>query len=134
MNLQSKIINQIFLSPCLCASVALIVACDVELRKTDAQLGLKPQQSAGRRVYDSYCYRCHEPYSSRGKKGRSLKGVLGKQYLPQSGLPANDPQVADIIRYGRNMMPAFGQELTPQHQLGLPRALHDSGRQMPLLS
>ena len=121
-NLKSTIFNLKF---CLsvCASLSLL-ACDVELRKTDAQLGLNPQQAAGRRVYDSYCFRCHEPYSSRGKKGRSLKGVFGKQYLPQSGLPANDQQVGDIVRYGRNMMPSFGQELTQQQLQDLLAYLH----------
>jgi len=111
-NLKSTVFNLRF-SLSVCASLSLL-ACDVQLRKTDAQLGLNPQQATGRRVYDSYCFRCHEPYSSRGKKGRSLKGVFGKQYLPQSGLPANDQQVGDIVRYGRNMMPGFGQELTQQ--------------------
>jgi mono/diheme cytochrome c family protein len=108
----------------LCLSLGMLAACEVELRKTDAQLGLNPQQAAGRKVYDSYCYRCHEPYSSRGKKGRSLKGVFGKQYLPQSGLPANDQQVGDIIRYGRNMMPSFGQEFTQQQMQDLLAYLH----------
>jgi mono/diheme cytochrome c family protein len=109
---------------CLCASVALLVSCHVEVRKTDAQLGLTPQQTAGRRVYDAHCDRCHEPYSSRSKKGRTLKGVFKKQYLPQSGLPANDQQVGDIIRYGRNMMPSFGQELTQQQVQALLDYLH----------
>jgi len=123
MNLKSKIINLKLFSLYLFLS-ATLVACDVEIRKTDAQLGLNPQQSAGRRVYDSYCYRCHEPYSSRGKKGRTLKGVFGRQFLPQSALPANDPQVGGIIRYGRNMMPSFGQELTPQQIQDLLAYLH----------
>ena len=121
-NLKSTIINLKLFS--LCLYISLTLACDVELRKTDAQLGLNAQQAAGRRVYDSYCYRCHEPYSSRGKKGRSLKGVFGKQYLPQSGLPANDQQVGDIVRYGRNMMPSFGQELTQQQTQDLLAYLH----------
>src|SRR5438132_1974321 len=34
-------------------------ACDVERRKSDAELGLNPQQAAGRKVYDYYCDRCH---------------------------------------------------------------------------
>ena len=62
--------------------------------KSDAELGLNAQQAAGRRLYDQYCDRCHEPYSSRDKKGRSLQGVFKKQFLPQSGMPANDERVA----------------------------------------
>src|SRR5439155_21461891 len=98
MNLKSKIINLKLFSLYLFLS-ATLVACDVETPKTDALLGLNPQQSAGRRVYDSYCYRCHEPYSSRAKKGRTRKGVFGIQFLPQTLLPANVSQVVDIIRH-----------------------------------
>ncbi len=79
----------------LCA----LAGCDAERRKSDAELGLNPQQSAGRKLYDNYCDRCHEPYSSRGKKGPSLKGVFKQQYLPLSGLPANDARVGDIVVY-----------------------------------
>src|ERR1700729_734977 len=74
------------------AALALILSttgCDVERRKSDAELGLNPQQASGRKLYDDYCDRCHEPYSSRGKKGPSLKGVFKRQYLELSGLPAN---------------------------------------------
>jgi mono/diheme cytochrome c family protein len=99
-------------------------ACDTEIRKTDAQLGLTPQQAAGRRMYDDHCDRCHEPYSSRAKKADSLKGVFKRQYLPKSGLPATDQQVGDIVRYGRNMMPAFGQVLSQQQVDDLLAYLH----------
>ena len=110
-----------FLNPtvagCLAIPLAILFTlggCDVERRKSDAELGLTPQQAAGRRVYDSTCDRCHEPYSSRDKKGPSLQGVFRKQYLAKSGLPANDERAADIIRSGRGMMEGFGQTLTPQ--------------------
>src|SRR5437870_12192733 len=108
MNLKSKIINLKLFSLYLFLS-ATLVACDVEIRKTDAQLGLNPQQSAGRRVCDSYCYRFHAPSSSRGKKGRSLKGLSSMHFPPQSGLPATGPEVGGIIRYGHTMMPSVGQ-------------------------
>jgi mono/diheme cytochrome c family protein len=85
--------------------------CDVERRQSDAELGLNPQQAAGRRVYDKYCDQCHEPYSTRGKKGPAMKGVFQRAYLPMSGLPANDDRVGDIIRFGRSKMPAYGQVL-----------------------
>ena len=95
------------------AALLLIVcsACDVQRRKSDAELGLNPQQATGRRLYDQYCDRCHEPYSSRDKKGRSLQGVFKKQFLAVSGMPANDERVGEMIVTGRNMMPAFGQVL-----------------------
>ena len=56
------------------AVLMLCSGCDVQRRKSDAELGLNPQQAAGRRIYDQYCDRCHEPYSSRDKKARSLHG------------------------------------------------------------
>ncbi len=102
----------------------MLAGCEAERRKSDGDLGLNPQQAAGRRVYDQYCDRCHEPYSSRGKKGPSMKGVFKKQYLPLSGLPANDDRVGEIVRDGRSKMQGFGQVLTPQQVEDLLAYLH----------
>jgi mono/diheme cytochrome c family protein len=114
------------LTMCICGAVTLVLlaGCDVERRKSDAELGLNAQQAAGRRVYDRHCDQCHEPYSSRGKKGPSLKGVFKKQYLSESGLPANDDRVGEIIRLGRSKMPAFGQTLDQQQQQDLLAYMH----------
>jgi mono/diheme cytochrome c family protein len=90
------------------------LGCTVERRKTDAELDLTAQQAAGRRVYDDRCDRCHEPYSTRGKKGPSLKGIFKRPYMPESGLPANDERATDIIRYGRSKMPGFSEVLTQE--------------------
>lgn len=98
----------------LIGGTLVLGGCDVERRKSDAELGLNPQQAAGRRVYDRYCDQCHEPYSSRGKKGPSLQGVFKRQYLPLSGLPANDERIGEIVKYGRSKMPAYGRELNQQ--------------------
>ena len=107
------------------AAILLAVsACDVERRKSDAELGLNPQQSAGRRIYDAQCDRCHEPYSTRGKKGPGLQGLFQKKYLPLSGLPANDDRVTDIVRLGRNSMPAYSQTLNAQDIQDLLAYLH----------
>ena len=99
---------------CLLLVLLLLMGCEVERRKSDAELGLNPQQAAGRRVYDEYCDRCHNPYSSRGRQGPGLKGVFKKPYLPISGIPANDARVGEIIRMGRNKMEGFGNILTQQ--------------------
>jgi mono/diheme cytochrome c family protein len=107
-----------------CALLLLGTGCDVERRKSDAELGLNPQQAAGRKIYDKDCDQCHEPYSSRGKKGPSLKGVFHKQYLPESGLPANDDRVGEIIRFGRSKMPAYGKVLDQQQVEDLLAYLH----------
>jgi mono/diheme cytochrome c family protein len=105
-------------------ALALACGCDAERRRSDAELGLNPQQSSGRRTYESHCDRCHEPYSTRGKKGPSLKGVFQNKYLSLSGLPANDERVSDIIRLGRNEMPAYSQTLSPQDLQDLLAYLH----------
>ena len=117
------------ISPCLRASVVVLAflalaGCDAERRKSDAELGLNPQQAEGRKLYDNYCDRCHEPYSSRGKKGPSLKGVFKKQYLSVSGLPANDERMTDIVKYGRAKMEGFGQVMTEQQIKDLLAYLH----------
>ena len=104
--------------------VAMSLGCEVERRKSDAELGLTPQESVGRKIYDSNCARCHEPYSTHGKKGPGLKGVFKNKYLSFSGLPANDDRVSDIIRVGRNEMPGYSQTLSAQDIQDLLAYLH----------
>jgi mono/diheme cytochrome c family protein len=104
--------------------LATFLACDVERRKSDAELGLNPQQAAGRKIYDSHCDRCHDPYSTRGRKGPGLKGVFKQPYLSVSGLPANDERVVDIIRLGRKEMPGYSQTLSQQDIEALLAYLH----------
>ena len=104
--------------------VSGLAGCQAQRRKSDAELGLNPQQIAGRKVYDNYCDRCHEPYSSSGKQGPPLKGVYSKPYLPLSGLPANDERIGEIVRYGRSKMPGFGQALSNQQVQDLLVYMH----------
>jgi mono/diheme cytochrome c family protein len=101
-----------------------LAGCDVQRRKSDAELGLNSQQAEGRRIYDNYCDRCHVPYSSRGRQGPSMKGVFQRQYLPMSGMPANDDRVTDVIRLGRNKMPGYAQVLNQQQINDLLAYLH----------
>ncbi len=105
------------------APVLVFSACENEVRKSDAELGLNPQQASGRRVFDSYCARCHRAYSSRDLQGPSLQGMFRKPYL-SSGLPANDDRAGDIIRYGRSKMPGYGQVLDQQQLADLLAYLH----------
>ena len=53
-----------------------------------------------------------------------MKDVFKRQFLAQSGLPANDDRVIEIVRYGRNMMPGFGQVLTQRQMEDLLVYLH----------
>jgi mono/diheme cytochrome c family protein len=101
-----------------------LCACDVERRRSNAELGLNPQQATGRKIYDAQCDRCHEPYSTRGKKGPGLRGVFKQPYLSMSGLPANDERVADIIRLGRKEMPGYSQTLSQQDIEALLAYMH----------
>ena len=105
-------------------ALAALAGCDVERRKSDAELGLNPQQSAGRKIYDNYCDRCHRPDSTKGKKGPELKGVFQHQYLSQTGLPANDDRVSDIIRNGRPDMPGYSQVMSAQDMQDLLAYMH----------
>ncbi|MGA8213278.1 MAG: cytochrome c [Candidatus Sulfotelmatobacter sp.] len=104
--------------------LATLAGCDVERRKSDAELGLNPQQAAGRKIYDNYCDRCHRPDSTKGKKGPGLKGVFQHPYLPQTGLPANDDRVTDIIRNGRPDMPGYSQVMSAQDMQDLLAYMH----------
>ena len=112
-----------WIMPALLA-LSILSGCDIERRKSDAELGLNPQQANGRQIYDNHCDRCHRPYSTKGKKGPGLKSVFKNKYLPQTGLPANDERVTDIIRNGRPDMPGYGQVLSSQDIQDLLAYMH----------
>ena len=111
--------------PWLAAGLLLaLCACNsASLRKSDAELGLNPQQARGRHLYDRYCARCHEAYTTKSLQGPSLKDLYKKPYMP-SGTPANDDRVRDVIRLGRVKMQAFGQVLSQQDVEDLIAYLH----------
>jgi hypothetical protein len=114
-------IASVFLTGCFLFSAP---GCEVERRKSDAELGLNPQQISGRHIFDQNCERCHSAYSSKDRKGPSLKGVFHRQYLTVSGMPANDERVTDIVRMGRNNMEGFSQVLTQEQINDLLAYLH----------
>jgi mono/diheme cytochrome c family protein len=122
--LASKRISSGFVVSMAILALLALAGCDVERRKSNAELGLNPQQAEGRKLYDDYCDRCHEAYSSRGKKGPSLKGVFKQQYLSVSGLPANDDRVAEIVKNGRAKMEGFSQVMTDRQIQDLLAYLH----------
>jgi mono/diheme cytochrome c family protein len=119
-----KLLPILLLSALAALALSFATGCDVERRKSDAELGLNPQQVAGRKLFDNDCDRCHRPYSTKGKKGPGLKGIFQHQYLPLSGLPANDDRVSDIIRNGRPDMPGYSQVLSAQDLQDLLAYLH----------
>jgi mono/diheme cytochrome c family protein len=53
-----------------------------------------------------------------------MKGVFRRQYLPMSGMPANDDRVTDVVRLGRNKMTGYAQVLNQQQINDLLAYLH----------
>ena len=114
--------NRIVLA--LAALVILLAGCSHDpSSKSDAELGLNPQESSGRHIYQQTCYPCHDAHSVPGENGPNLQGLFKKTFLP-SGLPANERFVRQTILTGRNMMPAAGANLTPQQLDDLLAYLH----------
>src|SRR4051794_11389616 len=107
----------------LLLTAVLLAACSTEPHKSDAELGLNPQQAQGKRVWEQRCQDCHFAYLSRDLRGPSMQGLFKKQYMP-SGTPANDDRVRDVINLGRSKMPAFGRVLTPAQVDDLLAYLH----------
>jgi mono/diheme cytochrome c family protein len=112
-----------FLSAIILIVVTIFLACDSEPRKSDAELGLTPQQAQGRRVYDARCAECHYAYSTHDLRAPSLNRLFKKPFM-KNGIPANDDRVTDIILLGRAKMPAFQQKLTQQQLDDLMAYLH----------
>ena len=106
--LQPKRVWFAFIYGLVLIAIALFAACEAEPRKTDAELGLNPEQAFGRRVYDARCAECHYAYSTRNLRGPSLAGLFKHPYM-KNGMPANDERVTDIILIGRAKMPGFQQ-------------------------
>jgi mono/diheme cytochrome c family protein len=92
-------------------------------RMSDAQLGLNPQQAAGRQVFNRNCAVCHTAYTSETHGGPSLEGLFRKGELP-SGAPANDTRVREAILQGRAQMPPFKYTLSQQQVDELLAYLH----------
>ncbi len=121
--MKQKLKTRLWRGALLAVVVAGLGACDVEPRKTDAELGLNPVQAAGRHIFDRQCNGCHHAYSSRGLKGPSLEGIFKRPYL-KNGMPANDDRVREIITYGRAQMPAYGRALSSEQIDELMAYLH----------
>jgi mono/diheme cytochrome c family protein len=121
--LDSKRATRLVLTALVPLFLLALAACDAEPRKTDAELGLTPQQTAGRRVYEARCAECHYAYSSRELRGPTMHALFKKQYMT-SGIPVNDERVIDIIAMGRAKMPGFQNKLTVNQIADLMTYLH----------
>jgi mono/diheme cytochrome c family protein len=110
----------------LCAGVAMMIAAAVgctKLAPPTPLAELNAQQMRGRDVFQAHCAQCHNDRTNEPQQGQSLRGIFKKQYL-ESGAPANDDRVMEVILYGRGMMPALGRGITPDERQDLLAYLH----------
>ena len=110
----------------LCLGVAMMAAAAVGCTKLPPPTPLaelNPQQMHGHDVYQAHCAQCHNDRTNEPLNGQSLRGIFKKQYL-DSGTPANDDRVMEVILLGRPMMPAQGRLLSPQDREDLMAYLH----------
>jgi mono/diheme cytochrome c family protein len=110
----------------LCLGVAMVIAAAAgckQLPPPTPLSELNAQQMSGHEVFQAHCAQCHNDRINQPLNGQSLRGVFKKEYLP-SGAPANDDRVMNAILYGRPMMPAMGNTMTPQEREDLLAYLH----------
>lgn len=116
----------LFARALLCMGVAMMIAAAIGCTKIPPPTPLtelNPQQLQGHDVFDTRCANCHNDRNNNPLNGPSLMGIFKKQYLP-SGAPADDDRVMSAILYGRNMMPAMGNTMTPDERADLMAYLH----------
>jgi mono/diheme cytochrome c family protein len=84
---------------------------------------LNAQQLRGHDVFQAACARCHNDRTTYALHGPALYGLYRRQYLP-SGAAATDERVTATIQHGRDLMPEFGDKLSPQQLDDLLAYLH----------
>jgi mono/diheme cytochrome c family protein len=104
-------------------AIFALTACRPPLPPSKPLSELTPQEAAGHQVYAAHCARCHYANSDRSLHGPGLQALYKQKYLP-SGAPANDDRVTAVILHGRNMMPAFGNNIDEQQLDDLLAYLH----------
>ena len=110
----------------LCVGVAVMAAAAVGCTKLPPPTPLaelNAQQMRGHDVYQARCASCHNDRTNEPLNGQSLRSIFKKQYL-ESGAPANDERVMDVVVLGRPMMPAVGRSMSPQERDDLLAYLH----------
>ncbi len=104
-------------------NILIAAGCRPALPPSKPLAELTPQEATGHAVFQSNCARCHYTNSQNGLNGPGLQGLYKQRYLP-SGAPANDDRVSSVILHGRNMMPAFGNNLDDRQLNDLLAYLH----------
>lgn len=107
------------------ATAAMLAAlgCKPALPPSKPIADFTPQEASGYALFQSRCAGCHYASSAKALHGPGLQGLYKKRYLP-SGAPANDDRVVWVILHGRNLMPAFGNNLDEQQLNNLLAYLH----------
>lgn len=70
--------------------------------KTDRESIMK-----GKELYESKCFFCHDPYSTKTIVGPGHKGIMKGQFLPVSKKPSTPENIALQIRNPYRDMPSF---------------------------
>lgn len=84
---------------------------------------LTPTQLRGQRLFGATCAVCHRADSTTPLSGPGLKGMYGKKFL-NSGAPANDERVTEVIHTGRRGMPGYSGTLSDAQIGDLVAYLH----------
>jgi mono/diheme cytochrome c family protein len=100
--------------------LALALGCET---KEPAKPELTPSQLRGQRIYQASCAVCHRADSTAPLNGPGLKDMYRKKFL-ESGAPANDERVEEVIRKGRRAMPGYEQTYNDQQIRDLIAYLH----------
>jgi mono/diheme cytochrome c family protein len=73
------------------------------LPHSKAEALFTPEEAQGAQVFHDYCARCHNPTTTRGKKGPGLQALTKVKEMP-SGAPPTDERLLFTIRHGHGMM------------------------------
>jgi mono/diheme cytochrome c family protein len=63
------------------------------------------EEAQGSRIFQADCAKCHNPTSTKGKKGPGLQALTKLKSMP-SGAPPTDERMTQTILHGHGMMPA----------------------------
>lgn len=92
-----------------CVGLLLLAACSSGASSPAHKLTASEQR--GKRTFEANCASCHDAFSTAPRNGPGLKHLYKKEYLPGSGMPANDENVRRVIVSGRKNMPPFDKVL-----------------------
>lgn len=100
-NRKAQIALKLALPACL-SLLSLLSGCR-SLPPSKPESQFTAEEQAGQQVFVSYCARCHNPTSTRGKKGPGLQALTKVKAMP-SGAPPTDERILATIQHGHGMM------------------------------